>query len=49
MDVGAKARLDILRRDAEHKMLDPLRMHGWTACIEREFSDGLVLTAERGG
>jgi hypothetical protein len=49
MDVGAKARLDILRRDAEHKMLDPLRMHGWTASIEREFSDGLVLTAERGG
>jgi hypothetical protein len=49
MDTGAKARLDILRRDAENKMLDPLRMHGWTVCVEREFSDGLVLTAERGG
>lgn len=49
MDAGAKARLDILRRDAENKMLDPLRMHGWTVCVEREFSDELVLTAERGG
>jgi hypothetical protein len=49
MDAGAKARLDILRRDAERKMLDPLRMHGWTASIEREFADGLILTAERGG
>jgi hypothetical protein len=49
MEAGAKARLDILRRDAQHKMLDPLRMHGWVASIEREFSDGLILTAERGG
>src|SRR6516165_4525827 len=49
MDAGAKARLDILRSDAERKMLDPLRTHGWTASIEREFSDGLILTAERGG
>ncbi len=49
MDAGAQARLDILRRDAELKILDPLRMHGWTASIEREFSDGLILTAERGG
>jgi hypothetical protein len=49
MDAGANARLDILRRDAERKMLDPLRMHGWTASIEREFADGLILTAERGG
>jgi hypothetical protein len=49
MDAGARARLDILQRDAEHKMLAPLRMHGWTASIEREFADGLILTAERGG
>lgn len=49
MDAGAKARLEILRRHAEHKILDPLRTHGWTASIEREFADGLILTAERGG
>ena len=49
MDAGAKARVDILRRDAERKMLDPLRTHGWTGSIEREISDGLILTAERGG
>ena len=49
MDAGAKARLDILRRDAERKMIEPLRMHGWTASIEREFADGIILTAERGG
>jgi hypothetical protein len=49
MDAGAKARLDILRSDVERKMIEPLRMHGWTASIEREFTDGLILTAERGG
>jgi hypothetical protein len=49
MDVGARARLDILRRDAELKLIEPLRMHGWTASIDQEFSDGLILTAERGG
>jgi hypothetical protein len=49
MDAGAKARLEILRRDAESKILDPLRMHGWTALIERELADGLILVAERGG
>jgi hypothetical protein len=49
MDAGAKARAEILRRDAESKILDPLRMHGWSALIEREFADGLILVAERGG
>jgi hypothetical protein len=34
MDAGAKARLDILQRDAERKMLDPLRRHGWTVTCQ---------------
>ena len=49
MDHGAKARLDVLRRDAQHKMFDPLRTHGWTASVQQEITDGLILTAERGG
>jgi hypothetical protein len=40
MDAGAKARLDTLRRDVERKMMEPLRLHGWTVSIEREFADG---------
>lgn len=47
-DAGDKMRLDSLRRDAERLILEPLRTHGWTALIEREFVDGLILTAERG-
>jgi hypothetical protein len=41
--------MQILRNDAERKMLEPLRTHGWTPTIEREFPDGLVIAAERGG
>ena len=42
-------RLDILRRDAERKILEKLRTHNWSAVIEREFPDGLIIAAERGG
>lgn len=42
-------RLQILHNDAERKILEPLRTHGWTPTMEREFPDGLVIAAERGG
>jgi hypothetical protein len=32
-------RLDILRRDAERKILEKLRTHNWSGVIEREFKD----------
>lgn len=41
--------MQILRNDAERKILDPLRTHQWNATIEREFGDGLIIAAERGG
>lgn len=46
---GQAARLQILRTDAERNILDPLRTHQWNATIEREFDDGLIITAARGG
>lgn len=51
MDTGWKQRLDILRRDAQQKFLDPLHTHGWKAAIEREVESGeyLLMSAERGG
>jgi hypothetical protein len=51
MGTGWKLRLDILRRDAQQKFLDPLHMHGWKAAIEREVESGeyLLILAERGG
>lgn len=51
MSAGWDQRLAILRRDAESKLLEPLRTHGWTVAIEREVENGeyLVITAERGG
>lgn len=51
MSTGWDQRLAILRRDAESKLLEPLRTHGWTVAIEREVENGeyLVITAERGG
>src|ERR1700722_8650975 len=49
MKTGHEARMGILRGDAERKLLDPLRTHAWNAAIEREFDDGLVIAAERGG
>jgi hypothetical protein len=48
-DPGQKARMEILNRDAERKILEPLRVHNWTVAIEREFPDGMIITAERGG
>ena len=44
------AGLHVRRRDAESKLLEPLRTHGWTVAIEREVENGeyLVITAERG-
>ena len=39
----------ILRDAAENKILDPLRTHNWTGSIEREFPDGVIIGAERGG
>lgn len=44
-----RQRLDILRRDAERKILAKLRTHNWSSIIEREFPDGLIIAAERGG
>jgi hypothetical protein len=49
MAAGQAARMQILRNDAERKILDPLRTHKWVATIEREFDDGLIIAAERGG
>ncbi|MBK7539153.1 MAG: hypothetical protein IPI49_28060 [Myxococcales bacterium] len=48
---GWEARLAILRRETESKLLAPLRTHGWTATIEREVEQGeyLVVKAERAG
>jgi hypothetical protein len=49
MDAGRAARMQILRNDAERKILDPLRTHKWVAAIEREFDGGMIIAAERGG
>lgn len=49
IDPGQKARMDILRRDAERKIFEKLRTHNWSEKIEREFPDGLVISTERGG
>jgi hypothetical protein len=49
MDAGRAARMEILRNDAERKILEPLRIHKWAATIEREFDDGMIIAAERGG
>ncbi|MBS7532282.1 hypothetical protein KHC28_01265, partial [Ancylobacter sonchi] len=51
MDDGWQLRLDILKRDAEQKILAPLRMHGWKAAVDREVKPGeyIVMSAERGG
>lgn len=50
-DFGWQARADILRRDAEQKLVDPLRRHGWTAVVERVEGAGeyAVVVAERNG
>lgn len=50
-DIGWKMRSEILVRDAEGKLLEPLRHHGWAAEIERIESLGeyVVVKAERHG
>ncbi|OIQ91712.1 hypothetical protein GALL_263430 [mine drainage metagenome] len=50
-DSGARMRLNLLRQGAERKVLEPLRLHGWIAAVERESAGGeefLILTAARG-
>lgn len=44
-------RADILQRDAEQKLLIPLREHRWTAAIEEVVADGeyAIVVAERSG
>lgn len=51
MSTNWQPRLDILRRDVERKILEPLRTHAWKAAIEQETGDGeyLIVSAERGG
>jgi hypothetical protein len=51
IDTGWQMRLDILRRDAQRKFLDPLHTHGWKATIEQAVERGeyLLISAERGG
>src|SRR5258705_3732798 len=48
-DAGQQARMEILRRDAERKILDPLRIHNWSAAIEREAEDSMIIVADRCG
>jgi hypothetical protein len=48
MDVAQKARMDILHRDADQNILEPLRVHKWDVAIEREIADGMIISAERG-
>lgn len=50
MDTGAKARLDILKQDADQKILGPLRRHGWKIELLREGASGdghIIYGAER--
>jgi hypothetical protein len=49
LDTGQKARMEILHRDAERNIIEPLRTHKWNVTIERELSDGMIISAERGG
>jgi hypothetical protein len=48
-DPGQKMRMEILRRDAQRNIFEKLRTHNWSEKIEREFPDGLIISAERGG
>jgi hypothetical protein len=50
LSIGWHQRLAILRREAEQKLVAPLRTHGWTAAIMSEIEAGeyLLITAERG-
>jgi hypothetical protein len=41
--------MEILNRDAERKILEPLHVHNWIVAVEREFPEGMIINAERGG
>jgi len=51
LDTGRQQRLNILERDAERKVLAPLRTHGWKAEIASavDGDESLLISAERGG
>lgn len=51
MSKGWEQRLEILKRDAGEKILEPLRTHGWQATIDQSVEHGeyLVISAKRGG
>ncbi len=51
MNSGWDSRLQILRRDAENKILSKLKTHGWKAVIVTEVLKGeyLIIEASRGG
>lgn len=51
MNSGWEARLEILRRDADYKILSKLKTHGWKSSIVAEVSKGdyIVIEASRGG
>jgi hypothetical protein len=40
INTGWQQRLEFLRRDAHHKILDPLQLHQWNAAIEQEVESG---------
>jgi hypothetical protein len=48
LDTGQQARVEVLRRDAECRILDPLRLHKWDVAVEREANDFMLISAERG-
>ena len=51
MDTGAQARLNILKSDAERKILGPLKIHGWQTAVLHECKDGdgyITFAANRG-
>jgi len=43
MSPGWNLRLNVLRRDVERHVLEPLRTHAWTATIEQEVENGEYL------
>jgi hypothetical protein len=51
MGTGSQARLAILKRDAETKLLGPLQRHGWRTSVDKEVEHGdyITMSAERGG
>lgn len=50
VSTGWEQRRELLQRDAEEKILNPLRTHGWQAAIDNAVEHGeyLPISAERG-